>query len=259
MKKLSLRPKTYDLLITTLVCFLTTLIVSSAMAAAEEAAPVEDYRTANDLVELHIPIEITAPYKQRRETHGFMFDAGFENVMLDRYVSIIDFTTFYQEMFGESEFPVVNVDFSYKFNFSLGSLLATGGFGYGSIADDASGVKRSLTLQKLRVSASYIMDNMFNEPYVAPYVTAGIMNLGFTEKAGDTTQSHAVDTMFYQAGLLLQLDWLDPTYTKRNISEYGLQNTYLDLYMTAYEPSPDSNDPDTSTDYTFGAGFRLEF
>jgi hypothetical protein len=259
MNNMNLRLKAYDLLTMTLVCLFTTLIVSTAVAAGYEPAPVEDYRTASDLVELHYPIDVQAPYKQRRETHGFMFDAGYENVILDRYVSIADFKTFYQEMFGASEFPLVNVDFSYKYNFVLGSLLATGGFGYGSISDDASGVKRALTLTKFRGSVSYIMDNIFNEPYVAPYGTIGIMNLGIEEKAGDNTFKHAVDAIYYQAGLLFQLDWLDPAYSKRTISEYGLQNTYLDVYMTKYDPSADQNDPDTSTDFIYGAGIRLEF
>jgi hypothetical protein len=259
MKKMNLRLKAYDLLITTLVCLVTTLIVSTAVAAEEEPAAVEDYRNTGDLVELHYPIDVQAHYKQRRETHGFMFDVTYENVMLDRYVSIVDFTTFYQEMFGDSEFPVVNLGFSYKYNFVLGSFLATFGYGMGSIADDASGVKRSLELKKMSGSVTYIMDNMFDEPYVAPYATLGLMNLGISESAADTTYSHAVNAMFYQAGLLLQLDWLDPSYSKRSIREYGLQNTYLDLFMSKYEPSSDATDPDTSTDFAFGAGIRMEF
>ncbi|MBS1969057.1 MAG: hypothetical protein JSU04_02050 [Bdellovibrionales bacterium] len=259
MKKMNLRLKAYDLLTATLVCLITTLIVSTAVAAEEDAPPVEDYRTASDLVELHYPVNVQAPYKQRRETNGFMFDAGYENVMLDRYVSIADFKTFYQEMFGETEFPLVNVDFSYKYNFILGSLLATVGYGYGSISDDASGVKRTLTLTKVRGSVSYLADNMFNEPYVVPYGTIGYQNLGIEEKADDVGYSHAVDTIYYQMGLLFQLDWLDPSYSKRTISEYSLQNTYLDVFMSKYEPSSNSEDPDTSTDFMFGAGIRLEF
>lgn len=259
MKKMNLRLKAYDLLTATLVCLITTLIVSTAVAAEEDANAVEDYRTASDIVELHYPVDVQMPYKQRRETHGFMIDVGYENVMLDRYVSIVDFTTYYQEMFGDSEFPVANVVFNYKFNFVLGSLLAGVGYGQGSISDDASGVARTLTLTKMSASASYLMDNMFDEPYVAPYVTVGYMNLGIDESADDLSFSHAVKAMYYQAGLLFQLDWLDPSYSKRNIRDIGLQNTYLDIFMSMYDVSPDTTDPDTSTDYTFGAGIRMEF
>jgi len=259
MKKLNLRLKAYELLATTLVCLSAVFIASPAMAATEESAAVEDFRSTSDLVEVHYPIDVQAAYKQRRETSGFMFDLGYENVMLDRYVSIVDFTTFYQDMFGETEFPVINIGFSYKYNFLLGSLLASAGYGYGSISSDGSGVSRSLTLKKMRGSVSYIMDNIFDEPYVAPYATFGMMNLGIEEKAADAAFSHAVNSMFYQAGLLFQLDWLDPSYTKKNIHELGLQNTYLDVFMAKYEPSADADDPNTSTDFMFGAGVRLEF
>lgn len=257
---MNLRLKAYDLLIATLVGLFTTLIVSTtAVAAVAETDMVEDYRGTGDLVELHYPIEVTAPYKQRREDHGFMFALGYENVMLNKYVSIIDFTTAYQHMFGETEFAVANIDLSYKYNFALGSLTATGGFGYGAISDNASGTERKLALTKLRASVSYIADNIFDEPYVAPYITGGMMNLGIEEKAGDAAEKHAVDTMFFQAGLLFQLDWLDPSYSKRTISDLGLQNTYLDVFVMQYAKSSDAVDPNTSTDYSYGAGIRMEF
>jgi len=235
------------------------IVGAPAVAAVEEADMVEDYRGAGDLVELHYPIEVTAPYKQRREDRGFMFALGYENVMLDSYTSIIDFTTAYKDMFGETEFAVVNMDFSYKYNFALGSVTAAGGVGYGSISDDASGIARMLALTKLRASLSYIADNIFDEPYVAPYIMGGMMNLGIEEKAADTVQKHAVNTMFHQVGLLFQLDWLDPSYSKRTISDLGLQNTYLDLFMMQYAQSSDAIDPNTSTAYSYGAGIRMEF
>lgn len=259
MKKMNLRLKAYDLMAKTLVCLVTTLIVSHAMAALDDSDPVEDYRMSHGLVELHTPVEIMAPYRDHRATNGFMFSAGYENVMLDRYVSIIDFTTFYQEMFGETEFPLMNVDLSYKYNFTLGSLTANVGYGYGSIKDDASGVARTLTLTKIRGSVSYIADTIFPEPYVAPYGTIGMMNLGIDEQAGDTSAKHAVDVMFYQVGFLFQLNWLDPDYSRKTITDYSLENTYLDVFMTKYEKSSNAVDPDTSTDFTYGAGIRLEF
>jgi hypothetical protein len=256
---MNLRLKAYDLKMLTLVCLITTLIANHA-AAAEEEPGVADYRTGNDLVELHYPVEVNSPYRERRETTGFMFSLGYENVLLDRYVSIVDFTTFYQDMFGITEFPVYEINLSYKYNISIGALTANLGYGYGSISDDASGVARSLVLSKLSVSGSYIMDTLFEEPYVAPYVTAGIMKLGLEEKAADKSEKGNIDMLyFYQAGILFQLNWLDTTVSKKNIIDYGLENTYLDVFVSKYEPSTDINDPDTSTNYSIGAGIRLEF
>jgi hypothetical protein len=259
MKKMNLRLMPYEVLMATLVCLTTTLIASRGVAAAEDPA-VADYRTTNELVEFHYPIEVNTPYRERRETSGFMFSLGYENILLDRYVSIVDFTTFYQEMFGESEFPVYEINLSYKANFSIGALTANFGLGYGSISDDALGVVRSLTLTKYSVSGSYIMDAIFEEPYVAPYLTAGMMRIGLEEKMADTTEVGNIDMLyFYQAGLLFQLNWLDSTISKKNIIDYGLENTYLDVFVVKFEPSSDVNDPDTSTDFSIGAGIRLEF
>ncbi|MGZ3798055.1 MAG: hypothetical protein ACXVB1_16915, partial [Pseudobdellovibrionaceae bacterium] len=256
MKKMNLRLKAYDRLLATFVCLSSTLIIGQVHASEVEPV-VGDYRTANDLVELHYPVEINVPYRDRRETSGFLFSLGYENVMLDRYVSIVDFTTFYQDMFGNSEFPVYGIELSYKYNFALGALTANFGFGYGTISDDGSGIARSLTLTKYTFSGSYIMDALFKEPYVAPYVTAGIMRIGLEETAADKTEKGNIDLLyFYQAGLLFQLNWLDPTVSKKNLLDYGLENTYLDIFVSKYEPSSNVNDPDTSTDYSIGAGIR---
>jgi hypothetical protein len=261
MNNMNLRLKAYDLILKTLVCFSMTLILSHAHAAVEDTDLVEDYRPSEDhLVELHVPIEVDAPYKDRRTTHGFMFSLGYENVMLDRYVSILDDATFYQDMFGESEFPVANLSLSYKYNFVLGSLMANIGVGYGQIAEDVSGVDRALTLTKQIVSATYVMDNMLEEPYVAPYVSVGFMNIQVEERATTTTEKKGLPMLMHmQAGVLLQLNWLDESVARKSLVDSGLENTYLDLSVSKYEPSSKSTDPDTSTDYTYGAGIRLEY
>ena len=257
---MNLRLRAYDLILKTLVCLSMTLILSHAMAAEEPVDPVQDYRTAHDLVELRIPIEIDAPYKERRNTHGFMFGLSYENVMLDRYVSVLDQTSFYQDMFGENEFPVYNLNLSYKYNFVLGSLSANVGVGFGDIKDDGSGVARSLSLTKYMASASYIMDNVLDEPYAAPYGTFGVMQLGLDETDPTSSAHGNIDMLFFmQAGVLIQLNWLDEVVARQSLRDFGLQNTYLDLFMSKYEASSLEGDPDTSTDFMYGAGIRLEY
>lgn len=245
----------------TLVYAVWTLIACPSMAETiNEGAIVEDYRNSESLVEKHFPIEITASYKERREESAFMFSLNYENVMLDRYVSRLDSTVLYQDMFGESEFPVYNLDLSYKYNVFLGSFTGNVGIGYGSIVDDTTGVSYSLSLLKYNISASYIMDMLFDEPYAAPYVAAGVMRLKVEEKADAAAVTRSMGALaYYQAGVLIQLNWMDPSVSRKNITDYGLQNTYLDVFVSKYEPSSSLDDPDTSTDYSLGAGLRLEF
>lgn len=278
---MNLRLKANDLILKTLVGISLTLIVSHAQGqdefdfelptspppaaepelhAATDSDLIEDHRDTNDLVELHVPLDYDSPYKQRRGTHGFMFGLNYTNIMFDKYVSVLDNTTFYQELFGETEFPLVEVNLSYKYNFALGALTANLGMGQGSITDNPQGLEEKISVTKYGASASLILDNVFDEPYVAPYGTFGVMRLALNEQSGENSFSGNIDMLFqYQFGVLIQLDWLDSTFSKTARGDYGLENTYLDVFISKYEPSSDENDPDTSTDYSYGAGLRLEF
>lgn len=260
MNKMNLCLGLHDLFVKTLVCFAMTLILSHAFAAEGTQEEVEDYRMSQGLVELHTPVEVEAPYRDRRNTHGFMVSLNYENVMLDRYVSVIDGTTFYQDMFGESEFPLYNLNFSYKFNFSLGSLATNFGVGYGSVEDETGGIYNSLSLTKYSASASYLMDALFEEPYAVPYGTFGVMRLSLDEKNATESVTGNIDMLYFmQAGVLLQLNWLEENLARESLVDYGLENTYLDIFVAKYEASPDVNDPDTSTDYMLGVGIRMEY
>jgi len=265
MKKMNLRLKAIDLVLKTLVCTTATLILSAAHAATDDSGKggdiVEDYRKpVSDIVELHYPIEPDKPYKQRRNTNGFMLSIGYENVLFNQYLSAIDFTTPYSDMFGSSEIQVYKVEANYKFNFSLGSLMAGMGLGYGTLSSVGSGTMHSIEISKYSASLSYVMDALANEPYVAPYVTAGLMQLDLKETSETDSQSGSIQmAMFYQAGLLVQLNWLDDAVSRKALMDYGLQNTYADLFISHYEPSSSPDDPNTGTGWNLGAGLRLEF
>lgn len=257
---MNLRLRAYDLNLKTLVAITTTLIATQALSAVDEAF-VEDYREPiSDIVEMHIPIEVNQPYRIRRLDHGLMFGLNYENTQMINYVSIADFTTPFADMFGDIEIPIYNMNLGYKYNFLLGSLAANLGIGYGSYSSPDSGILRALTLIKYSASASYIADVLFKEPFVAPYVTFGVNQFNITEKAGEVEYSHETQAAyFYTAGLLLQLNWLDEEVARKSLVDYGLENTYLDVFVTQFQPSIDPEDPNTETEYTFGAGLRLEF
>jgi hypothetical protein len=258
---MNLRLKAKDLILKTLVAVTTTLIAVPTLAATEGSDVVEDYRTpVSDIVEMRIPMDMEASYKKRRNTNGFMFGLNYENAEMYKYVSILDFTTPYQDMFGSSEIPIYNVQLSYKYNFSLGSLAATGTLGYGTYSSDISGTMRTLSFTKYGISASYVMDMLFDEPYAAPYVTFGVNQFNIMEKNGEDSESTGIEAAyFYTVGVLIQLNWLDGAVSHAALKEYGLQNTYLDVFMTQFQPSLDAEDPNTETKFAFGAGMRMEF
>ena len=258
---MNLRPRAYSLKLKTLVAIATTMIAAQALGAVDEEAVIEDYREPlSDIVEMHIPIEVNQPYRNHRQDHGFMFGLNYENTQMFNYVSIVDFVTPFSEMFGDIEIPIYNMSLGYKYNFILGSLAANLGLGYGTYTSSDSGILRSLTFMKYSASASYIADTLFSEPYVAPYVTVGVNQFDITESAAEQEFSHGIQAAyFFTAGALFQLNWLDDEVARKSLVDYGLENTYLDVFVTQFQPSVDPEDPNTETEYTFGAGLRLEF
>ena len=113
-----------------------------------------------------------------------------------------------------------------------------------------------------RSSAKFIADVLFPEPYVAPYVGITAARLSFKEhdKTNKLDTSEETDICYnYTVGLLIQLDWIDYQAAKEATLDYGLQNTFLDIYMTQYAKTGNEADPNTETDMLWGAGLRMEF
>jgi hypothetical protein len=289
---MNLRLKPYASYLKTFVCFAATFIVaamaipSRAFAQAETdattAAPsevsaataddtVEDLRDeAPGLVEIHYPADPNIPYRERRETSAFMFGLNYENFYPSKYTSIIDANNTYQDLFGESEIPMISFDLSYKYNFSLGALVLGGGIGIGRLFQNEQTTRNTLEFSKYNVFVGYIMDSLFKEPYVAPYFnvgttkfsikeTADVLNADGTTQSGSSQSGNTQTGFFYKAGFLMQLNWIEPDTSRSSIVESGIQNTYLDLFITKYTTSIAKDDPDVETNVNYGAGLRVEF
>jgi hypothetical protein len=52
---------------------------------------------------------------------------------------------------------------------------------------------------------------------------------------------------------------LDQDTAKESTFSTGLENTFIDLYITQYAKTESEDDPNTETDLGYGAGIRLEF
>jgi hypothetical protein len=104
------------------------------------------------------------------------------------------------------------------------------------------------------------MDNLMKEPYVAPYVGFSMYQMGLTDKSTTSTISETTPTSYaYTLGLLLQLDWLDYDVAKQATFNWGLENTYLDVFMSQYFAAGDETEANMETDPIWGVGLRLEF
>lgn len=221
-------------------------------------SPAHAVDNPNDypLVELELRQDILAPYKERRSSHGFQMNVSYEPVEFLKYKSFLDGVS-YKEMFGDSTTNIISLSAEYKYNFVMGAVSLGGVVGMGSVSGPSD---RSLALTKYGLRFKYTMDNIFSEPYVAPYLGMDLWQMSYNEKLGSDTYSGSTQLSYnYSVGMLIQLNWIDKGTATNATYEYGLENTYLDLYATQYSAPQAEDDPDLGTDFSFGAGLLFEF
>lgn len=244
------------------VCIvLLSLCCSAAFAQEAENTEglVEVPPETNQLVEVEIRQDNLAPYKERREDHGAYFGIDYEGLDLKNYISTLDGKS-YGDLFGTDPIPLIHMNLDYKYNFMLGSLALGIDFGKGSISDNMSGSDRTLDVTKYGLGVKFTADMIMDEPYVAPYIGINFWQMELSESS--PTDSFSATTQMgynYTIGFLFQLDWLDNETAKNTTFNWGLENTFIDVYATQYAATSAEDDPNTETDFLYGAGLRLEF
>lgn len=230
------------------------------MAFAQEDAEEVEVNDPNALVEVHVTQDFLAPYKVRREKHGIYFGVQYEPLVLKNYVSTLQPGVTYGTLFGDEAISLIRANMNYKYNFELGAIAIGADVGSGDVQSSNSGTSTTLNVMKYGVNLQYTMDNVWPEPYAAPYVGINIWKMDISESSG-TTNFQAVTQIGYNymIGVLVQLDWLDQDTAKESTFSTGLENTFIDLYITQYAKTESEDDPNTETDLGYGAGIRLEF
>jgi hypothetical protein len=213
-------------------------------------------------VEIVYPVEKTASYRERRRNWSTIFAINVDQILPDKFRSQVNDDS-YQDMFGDSTIDLIQAELGMKYNFPLGAIGAGLIVGTGQISDShgLQDVQDHLSLFKKGATLSFVMDNLFPEPYIAPYVEGQIYSFDWKEKR-TTGESKSGSTEFGSAitiGMLIQLNWLDKDSALQAQDSIGLENAYLDLFVTQYNTSEDEKDPNFQTGMNYGAGIRLEF
>lgn len=223
-------------------------------------SPLAKAQGEEALVEIRTIDDVYSSYRERRGTHGILFGLLYENYYPDALISMIDEAT-YSDMFGDSPVGLTGFEIGYKYNFFLGSLSAIYGYSLGQISDSNIGEERSLEINRNALKLMYVADRIMPEPYVAPYVGVGVWDFGLVERAGDadefTGQTKIGNSV--TIGFLVQLNWIEPFSAREAYMSSGLENTYLDFFMTQLSNTTSEEDPTTRTSFDWGAGLRLEF
>lgn len=233
-----------------------SLKIILSLMLAFVALPVMAATEDQPLVELRIPQDNLAPYRERRGTSGMYVGVDYESLVLKNFFSIEDGAS-YSDIFGSNGIPLIHISVDYKYNFSLGALTIGADLGMGSVSGSSS---RKLDVMKYGIGAKYVMDALLPEPYVAPYVGINLWKIATKDKGITDTVSETTDIGYnYSIGALIQLDWIDYDAAKQATFNYGLQNTFLDIYVTQYAKTNSEADINTETDFLYGAGLKFEF
>lgn len=207
---------------------------------------------SKNLVELHYHKSTLKPYVERRDTSGFEYSFGYEYMDVSAYQVPQDSS----DDLGASYTKGLSLgflDLSYKRNIELGSF--TIGFNGGG------GGSSLMKVERYGVMVKFIADAIGGEPYLAPYVGLGYQLMSFQEK--DSAQDYSANInssgMVYTLGAMIQLNWIDQASAEYATFHFGLQNTFLNIYVSDYTRMATNNGSDPTSTMIFGSGMVLEF
>jgi hypothetical protein len=203
------------------------------------------------------------PYKYRRKKWGELYSVNYSfykpRYFQSDYANPAQFS--FEDVYGDPAMPLIELTYSYKWNFILGALCAEMSYGmYTNNADETIAGDAQLELQMIKVGAKYIMDNIFLEPIIAPYVFGGAYMLLYDEtQAAASLNGTTQAAPYWGAGVMLQLNKLEKRAAVDGYVENGTENTYIFAQARQFMESAAEKDPDFSTDIDFDVGLALEF
>ena len=261
-------------------CVYAIFLISffSVVGASTQELTLQDKE--EQLVRVDSEIDMAAPYKERRTTHGALFSINMEDFYPIDYRSLYN-DAHIDEIVGEEKLKLFVMEIGYKYNVGFASAAALFTYGKGSLLGAApGGNERRLSVTKIGATVNLAIDGVFSEPWVVPYVQGGAHQFQVTEENTDAgtgeTSSLAATTavsMNYRYGLLFQLDWIDKAIDKSSKADRlissGMENVYLDVYFSehlasgnAIDPGSDfgtEGDPNMLSSGELGVGLKLEF
>ena len=243
------------------------------LAMSEEIEnKVADDEPNDGTIEVIYAPEIQAPYLERQSSSGITAGLSFAEFYPDKFRSEIDNSS-YDEIFQSYPMEMIKLDLGLKYNTGVGSFGVGASIGYaevdGQLRDQNGnrlGGTRDLNVIKYALTGSYTLDTLFDEPYVAPYLGGEIFTLNWEEKdlknVDPNKTSKSGSTSFalgVTAGILIQLNWIDPDSSLAAQKASGLNNTFLDLYVNQFNTSNNEKDKNFETAMNLGGGIKLEF
>ena len=211
----------------------------------------------NNLVELHVQINPGESIHERREALTYRFGILYEAFLPQNYQNLQGGAT-YNTLYGtQNPVPLISASLGLQWNTRIGSFYLDFVDGVGSISGAGSS---SLRLGKFGGVLGFSMDHLFSDPWVVPMI--GVQAVYFNWNQVDTTTNiggMTAETVGLIGGLSIPLTRFDPDTAQAGMRDFGIRNTYLDLYTTQYMTSNSTTDPELQTNFNLAAGLHFEF
>ncbi len=119
----------------------------------------------------------------------------------------------------------------------------------------------------ITAGAGLYLDGLFKTAYFVPIVSLGVIFPNIKIQTADASCVVIGEkeleankyTMYYRAGFLIGLNWLDKVLASKALSDYGLQNSFLYLATKQISSTSDIEEADIGTKNYFEYGLQLEF
>jgi hypothetical protein len=112
--------------------------------------------------------DYTKSYKDRRNTHGFLFAVHSESFDPVNYMSQLN-TGGIGDLIGQETISLNGIELGYKYNVGIFSLAGIYSYSLGGV----SGSGADLNFTKQSASANIALDAILDEPWVVPYFQIG--------------------------------------------------------------------------------------
>ena len=238
------------------------------------------------------------PYKERRKQWGFDFSFKYSFFKPINYKSFFyedqDQSNDFDDLYSSSNIGYISVLGAFRFNHPIGAISL--GVGVGYYGNEGSN-DLELSLIPVVAELALTLDAIMNEPYFAPYGAIGIAyiyiieeqeSVGTLPPTDPTDPGNTLPTdpstasnlerrgqfaLYYDAGLLLQLDWLEKGADLAMQTNSGIENAYIKVGVMSFFSNLDVLNPeetessdgvlvtnrDLTSNLAFHIGFQIEF
>jgi hypothetical protein len=199
------------------------------------------------------------PYRERRERWGGTAGVVYSTYQPENYEPDLISLPF-DSVYGKSN--MIEIEVAVKRNFVFGSIGGEFGFGFYSNESNlySDGTTSTLTLYPVRLGLRLSLETMLQKPYLVPYGGAGMYEMFYKEKLASVSNSgNTQPALYWSAGALFNLDWIDPVGGAEAFENSGLQASYIFVEARQFMSSGAGADPDFGDSLHFNAGLKVEF